>query len=390
MGSDVSDVRDRPLEHTADRLTTAVQQDRNATPSSMRSARVSGGGRYVVFVSSAQLVEADRNRSGDVYVLDLATGHCTLESIGPGGSAGNGESLSPDISRDGRYVVFESAAGNLIDTPLLPGTFRVFLRDRETGVTRLLSANANGEPANGASGNPAISADGTAVVFESTATDLIATHEIGSRSVGIYLIQLTSGRRARLDVPSAGGRQRRPEHVASHQRRWPIRRVRVEGGLDVSGRRRRASWSRRTRMVSRTFTFVTRRRTSRSASPAATLVAIRTAPATTRRSAATGGTWRSFRRRRNLARDSNSRVARHLCARPRHGNHRARQPRAEWASRQRCEPAAGAVSRWWEDRVSVTGLQILSAKANAKAGSPTSTLSGTYSSMTGPHAAPPG
>ena len=172
----------------------------------MRSARVSGSGRYVVFVSSAQLVEADRNQLGDVYVLDLATGECALESVGPGGSPGNGESLSPDISRDGRYVVFESAAGNLLDTPLRPGIFNVFLRDREKGVTRLLSANANGEPANGPSSSPAINADGTAVVFESTATDLLeAVDTIGS-SVGVYVIWLASGVRTRLDLTSAGGR----------------------------------------------------------------------------------------------------------------------------------------------------------------------------------------
>jgi Tol biopolymer transport system component len=72
-------------------------------------------------------------------------------------------------------------------------------------VTRLLSTNANGEPTNGTSGNPAISADGTVVVFESTATDLIATHEIAHPSVGIYLIRLASGERARLDLSSAGG-----------------------------------------------------------------------------------------------------------------------------------------------------------------------------------------
>ena len=205
MGSDVSDDRDRLLENTGDRLTTVVQRDRNAAPSSVRSARMSGSGRYVAFVSSARLIEADRNELQDVYVLDLATGHCTLESVGPGGSAGNGESLSPDISRDGQYLVFESAAGNLTDTQFLPGSFRVFLRDREQGTTRLLTANANGEPANGNSGNPAITADGTAVVFESTASDLIAPHAIGSSSAGVYLIQLTSGRRTRLDLSSAGG-----------------------------------------------------------------------------------------------------------------------------------------------------------------------------------------
>ena len=206
-GSDVTDVRHLPHENHAHRLTTVPQQDRNATPSSGRSARVSGSGRYVVFVSSAQLVEADRNQFGDVYVLDLATGECTLESVGPGGSPGNGESLSPDISLDGRYVVFESAAGNLLDTQVLPGVFHVFLRDRENGVTRLLSGNANGEPANGTSGNPSISADGTVVVFESTATDLVESGDTARSSVGIYLIRLTSGLRTRLDVTSAGAQR---------------------------------------------------------------------------------------------------------------------------------------------------------------------------------------
>jgi Tol biopolymer transport system component len=206
-GSDVTDVRHLSRENQADRLTTVVQHDRNATPSSVPSARVSGSGRYVVFASSARLVEADRNQLGDVYVLDLATGECTLESAGPGGSPGNGESVSPVISRDGRYVVFESAAGNLLDTQVLPGISRVFLRDREEGLTRLLSANANGEPANGTSGNPAISADGTVVVFESTATNLVESGDIARRSVGIYLVRLTSGLRARLDLTSAGGRR---------------------------------------------------------------------------------------------------------------------------------------------------------------------------------------
>lgn len=206
-GSEVTEVRHLAHEKYADRLTTVEQHDRNATPSSVRSARLSGSGRYVAFVSSAQLVEADGNQVGDVYVLDLATGECTLESAGPGGSPGNGESLGPDISRDGRYVVFESAAGNLLDPPVRPGIFHVFLRDREQGVTRLLSANANREPANGTSGNPAISADGTVVVFESTATDLVESGDTARSSVGIYLIRLTSGLCTRLDLTSAGGRR---------------------------------------------------------------------------------------------------------------------------------------------------------------------------------------
>ena len=118
--------RHRPIETQAVRLLTVVQQDRDATPSSTRSARVSGSGRHIVFLPSRALVEADRNQFQDVYVLDLATGRVTLESVGPDGTSGDGESASPDISSDGRYVVFESAAGNLTNTPSLPGVSGYF------------------------------------------------------------------------------------------------------------------------------------------------------------------------------------------------------------------------------------------------------------------------
>jgi Tol biopolymer transport system component len=206
-GSGVTDLRHLPRENHADRLTTVVQQDRNATPSSVRSARVSGNGRYIVFISSARLVEADRNQFQDVYVLDLTTGQVALESAGPCAVPGNGESLSPDISKDGRYVVFESMAGNLTNERFQPGISQVFLRDREQGATRLLTANANGEPANGASWNPAINADGTVVVFESTATNLLEAGDTDRGAVGIYMIRLTSGVHTRLDLASAGRRR---------------------------------------------------------------------------------------------------------------------------------------------------------------------------------------
>ncbi len=203
-GPDAKDESHRSADSNTDLLTTVLQQDADATAFSMRSARVSGSGHFVVFVSSARLVDADRNRFKDVYVLDLVTDQRTLESAGADGSPGNRESLRPSISEDGRFVVFESAAGNLTDTPFPPGTYRVFLRDRTNGMTRLLTTNVHGEPANGASGNAEINANGTAVAFESSATDLIVTHERGRSSIGIYLMQLPSGLRTRLDVTNGG------------------------------------------------------------------------------------------------------------------------------------------------------------------------------------------
>jgi Tol biopolymer transport system component len=194
----------------AARLTTAVQRDPHATPSSQPSARVSGNGRFVVFSSPAALVDADHNRFQDIYVRDLETGLVTLESAGPDGVAGNGDSVSPGISSDGRYVVFESQAGNITGRTAGAGDAQVFLRDRERHATRLLTANPRGAPANGPSRNPAISGDATTVVFESFASDLIEPGHAPRNAVGVYLIRPGSGLRTRIDRPvdrDAGGGQ---------------------------------------------------------------------------------------------------------------------------------------------------------------------------------------
>ena len=185
----------------AHHLMTVVQQDRFSGPFERPSARVSARGRHVVFSSYARLVATDVNQMRDVYVLDLYTGHVTLESAGRDGSAANGDSGSADISGDGRYVVFVSVAGNLAEAQIAAGVPRVFLRDRETDTTRLLTTSVRGGPANGYSTNPAISADGTTVVFESTATDLLTSD--APNDVSVYMMRPSSGERARLSVSGA-------------------------------------------------------------------------------------------------------------------------------------------------------------------------------------------
>jgi Tol biopolymer transport system component len=97
-------------------------------------------------------------------------------------SGGNGDSLGPILSPDGRYVLFASAANNLmlnsnsnpIATGMLP-VFNVYLRDRTNGTTRLASINLAGDGGgNGNSSPAALSADGRYALFESLAGDLAA------------------------------------------------------------------------------------------------------------------------------------------------------------------------------------------------------------------------
>lgn len=135
---------------------------------------MSANGRFVAFQSSASnLVAGDTNGVEDVFVKDLLTGETTLVSVGLNGQAGaNGFSLKPRLSADGRFVFFHSAASNLVagDTN---NAIDVFARDMATGETHLVSVGENGEQGNGRSLRANISDDGRVVVFESLASNLV-------------------------------------------------------------------------------------------------------------------------------------------------------------------------------------------------------------------------
>jgi hypothetical protein len=93
----------------------------------------------------------------------------------PPASGGNGDSGMPLVSRDGRYVLFTSAANNLTTNSITyPARLNLFRRDRTNGTTELISVSTAGSLGNGDSLPGGISADGRYVAFESTATNLIA------------------------------------------------------------------------------------------------------------------------------------------------------------------------------------------------------------------------
>ncbi|MFN0007752.1 MAG: TolB family protein [Planctomycetota bacterium] len=131
---------------------------------------ISSDGRYVAFDSVAtDLVAADTNAVSDVFVHDRQTGTTVRASVG---SEGNGPSTDPSISGDGRYVVFESAATNLVASDA-NAALDVFLRDLTTLVTSRVSVGASGAEGDGDSTNPSISSDGRWVAFQSAATNFV-------------------------------------------------------------------------------------------------------------------------------------------------------------------------------------------------------------------------
>ncbi|MBN2719688.1 MAG: PD40 domain-containing protein [Proteobacteria bacterium] len=135
---------------------------------------ISADGRYVAFSSIADnLVSGDSNGKMDVFLRDTVLEATSLVSVSTAGVQAEGGSYTPSISADGRYVAFYSNATNLV-----PGDTNdaddVFVRDTVMNITARVSVSAAGTEANGESNCPYISADGRYVVFDSYADNLVA------------------------------------------------------------------------------------------------------------------------------------------------------------------------------------------------------------------------
>jgi Tol biopolymer transport system component len=126
---------------------------------------ISADGQYIAFISFASnLVTHDTNNNFDIFVHDLLTAQTTRVSVASNSDEANVRSLSPSISEDGRYIAFVSWANNLVSDDK-NDTADVFLHDRLTGETTLISQKPDG-PGNISGGHYAtISADGRFVAF---------------------------------------------------------------------------------------------------------------------------------------------------------------------------------------------------------------------------------
>ena len=164
---------------------------------------LSADGRYVAFTSSASnLTAGDDNSDLDIFVRDRVAHTTVLASVGPHGAMGDGPSVAPSISGDGRLVAFESDADSLApdDTN---GTGDVFVHDIVTGLTRRLSVGGNGLQTESPSFGPAISADGSSVAFESFSSRLVPGDTNGA--LDVFVADLPTGDIDRVSLSTDGG-----------------------------------------------------------------------------------------------------------------------------------------------------------------------------------------
>jgi Tol biopolymer transport system component len=177
------------------------------------SPSISADGRFVAFSSDAQnLTPVQPRVRRNEYVRDLKAGKTVQVNVNSNGQPGNGLCHHPSISASGRFVAFESNAGNLAPGAA-KGRWNVFVRDLKKHTTTLASVNSAGKKANGASHNPVISGDGRYAAFESKASNLVG-HDT-NKGWDVFRRDLKKRRTARVSVSSLGKQGNRDSRYAS-------------------------------------------------------------------------------------------------------------------------------------------------------------------------------
>ena len=174
---------------------------------------LSADGRYSCFRSaSPNLVPGDTNGANDIFVHDRQTGQTTRVSVDSAGVQGNGNCGQSDLSADGRFVVFESSASNLVagDTN---GLLDIFCHDRQTAQTTRVSLGASGQQALVSCQRCSISADGRFVTFQSADNALVPGNTC--LATDIFLRDRVLGTTTLVSVSNTTGQTFTPRQNAS-------------------------------------------------------------------------------------------------------------------------------------------------------------------------------
>jgi Tol biopolymer transport system component len=189
-------------------ISVSSTEEQVVTQSCLVRPAISADGRSVAFHSDAAgLVPNDTSTNSDIFVRDRELGTTERVSVGSNGETalGNGteyaNSLDLAISADGRFVAFMSSGRNLIAGREIYET-HVYVRDRVTGTTEIVSERPDGQPTNGPAAQPSLSADGRYVAFVSYSEGLVP----GDDNLGpdVFVRDRATGTTTAASVSSTG------------------------------------------------------------------------------------------------------------------------------------------------------------------------------------------
>jgi Tol biopolymer transport system component len=177
--------------------------------------------RRLLLATSRPLVASDTNGVTDVYLVGFADGTVDWVSAGIAGSSGAGVSDQPTMSRDGRLIVFRSAASNVAIGGASEGA-QVVVRDHVAGITRMISAPVV-PGVSGPAGRATVSGDGRSILFQSFASGLLVGDHNGAPDV--YQVRL--GEASVADSDQDG--------LPDAWELWNLGRLGTDGTEDVDG-----------------------------------------------------------------------------------------------------------------------------------------------------------
>ena len=173
------------------------------------SSNLTPDGRYAVFFSDASdLVANDTDGVRDAFVRDMQAGTTTLVSLNLAATgSGNDSSSAGAITPDGRYILFESSASNLVPSDT-NGRPDIFVRDQQAGTTTLVSVNSSGTGSGNSSSSTylvayPITPDGRYILFSSAATDLVPSDDLNTKR-DVFLRDQQAGTTALVSVNLSG------------------------------------------------------------------------------------------------------------------------------------------------------------------------------------------
>ncbi|MBL3811643.1 VCBS repeat-containing protein [Alteromonas macleodii] len=176
---------------------------------------ISSNGRFVVFNSTAaDIVGLEGNGVSHIYLWDALTNKIELVSVASDGLEGDLNSSNSSVSDDGRFVVFESESILLdVVSPDTNDSADIFIRDRVNNTTVRIK-NSFDQELNGGSRSPHISRDGKYVVFATSATNSIDSLEDENGSVSdIILHEIETGKNTLISVDSNGNQKSEGSYV---------------------------------------------------------------------------------------------------------------------------------------------------------------------------------
>ncbi|HNC04372.1 MAG TPA: DPP IV N-terminal domain-containing protein, partial [Agitococcus sp.] len=160
---------------------------------SSESLVFSPDGKKVAFISSANnAVDNDTNFNVDIFVKDLETGELIRVSTTSAGQEANASSYAPVFSPDGSQILFQSYAYNLVNNDT-NDVGDIFIKDLTTGNVTLVSQSTTGVQANAFSQQASFSADGSQVVYASLANNLVENDKNSFEDVVVATLGVGGG-----------------------------------------------------------------------------------------------------------------------------------------------------------------------------------------------------